>query len=69
MLYGWLEPIQMLMNFLMNLNEIVQQSGYQTLGQEQLPSRKAKFLQIPSGLHDSVRNLIAQSYPDGLSEL
>lgn len=54
------------MDFPMNLNEIVQQSGYQILGQEQLPSRKAKFLQIPSDLHDGVRNLIAQSHPGGL---
>jgi len=50
----------------MFINEIAQQSGYQILGQEQLPRRKAKFLPIPSRLHESVRNLIAQSYPDGL---
>jgi DEAD/DEAH box helicase domain-containing protein len=54
------------MNIAMSLNKIVRQSGYQILGQEQLPSRGAKFLQIPSRLHDKVRNQIAQSYPDGL---
>lgn len=48
------------------INEIAQQSGYQILGQERLPSRQAKFLPIPSRLHKSVRDLIAQSYPDGL---
>jgi DEAD/DEAH box helicase domain-containing protein len=48
------------------INSIVQQSGYRILGQEPLPSRAAKFLPIPSGLHPNVRNLIARSYPDGL---
>ena len=36
------------------------------LGQEQLAGRQPKFLPIPSCLHESVRNLIALSYPDGL---
>ena len=66
MLYDLLEPLQMPMNFSMNLNNIVQQSGYQILGQEQLPNCKAQFMQIPSDLHDKVRNLIAQRHPDGL---
>jgi DEAD/DEAH box helicase domain-containing protein len=48
------------------INEIAQQSGYQILGHERLASRQAKFLPIPSDLHESVRNLIAESYPDGL---
>ncbi len=46
--------------------EIAQQSGYQILGHERLAGRQAKFLPIPSRLHESVRNLIAQNYPAGL---
>jgi DEAD/DEAH box helicase domain-containing protein len=48
------------------INEIAQQSGYQILEHDRLASRQAKFLPIPSRLHESVRNLIAQSYPAGL---
>ncbi|MBW2430192.1 MAG: DEAD/DEAH box helicase, partial [Deltaproteobacteria bacterium] len=48
------------------INEIAQQTSWQILGQERLASRQAKFLPIPSCLHESVRNLIALSYPDGL---
>jgi ATP-dependent helicase YprA (DUF1998 family) len=61
-----LDHIPMPMTFPKTINEIVQQSGYQILGHERLASRQAKFLPIPSRLHESVRNLIAQSYPDGL---
>ena len=50
----------------MIIDEIAQKNGYQILGHERLASRPAKFLPIPSRLHESVRNLIAQSYPDGL---
>ena len=48
------------------IDSTVQQSGYRILGQERLPGRPAKFLPIPLGLHANVRNLIAQSIPDGL---
>jgi hypothetical protein len=48
------------------MDEIAQQSGYQILGHERLASRQAKFMPISLRLHESVWNLIAQSYPAGL---
>ena len=48
------------------VSKIAEQSGFQILGDERLAGREAKFLPIPSRLHESVRNLIVQSYPDGL---
>ena len=66
MLYSLLGPIPMPMTVPIIINEIAQQSGWQILGQERLASRQAKFLPIPSCLHENVRNLISLSYPDGL---
>lgn len=48
------------------VSKIAEQSGFHILGQEVLPGNDAKFLPIPLGLDDRVRNQIIQSYPDGL---
>jgi len=48
------------------INEIAQQSGCQILGHERLAGRQAKFLPIPSRLHESFRNLIGESYAASL---
>lgn len=48
------------------VSKIAEQSGFHILGQEVLPGNDARFLPIPLGLDDRVRNQIVQSYPDGL---
>ncbi|RLB04014.1 MAG: ATP-dependent helicase [Deltaproteobacteria bacterium] len=48
------------------VSSIAEQSGFEILDRHVLPSRGARFLPVPSDLHDSIRDFVNQNYPGGL---